>query len=65
MSQVPGLDAQIAALETAFTELVKALGRDQKLQVSQLARALENAARAPATDAPKAVALGELARRLR
>lgn len=63
--RVPGLDAQIGALEAAFTELVKALGRAKAIEITQIARTLENAATAQGVDAEKAAGLVELARKLR
>ena len=65
MNSVPDLDAQVAALATAYLELAKVLDRAKAIQLTQLARALETAASAASTDAPKAAALAELARNLR
>ena len=61
---MPNLDAQVAALGTAFVELAKMLGREQVIHVTQLATALTDAAKATAANGETTVAVAELARRL-
>ena len=59
------LNAQVGALGEAFVELVKMLGKNDSITVTQLARALETKAKASNTTAEMRAALDELARRLR
>ena len=63
--QPPSLDAQIDALGIAFLELAKMLGRGDYLAVTQLATAIETAARAAKAGQETEAAACELARRLR
>lgn len=44
---MPSNDSQIEALAIAFVELAKMLGREQLLQVTQLAASLETAVKVP------------------
>ena len=60
----PSLSAQIDALSTAFVEMAKMLGRAQRLNVMQLATALETAVKA-SQDKETEAAGAELARRLK
>lgn len=62
---MPDLNAQVAALGIAFTELAKMLGREQHIMVTQLAAAIETAAKAAPTNTEIVAAASELARRLR
>jgi len=62
---MPGLDAQVAALTDAFCELVKMLGKEDHIAVTQLARALEDKATTPKAGAETKAALSELARKFR
>lgn len=62
---MPSVDVQVEALAIAFVELAKFLDRNSTVPITQLARALENAAKASTTSAQAGVALGELARKLR
>jgi phage antirepressor YoqD-like protein len=63
--KAPSLDAQVAALGIAFTELAKMLGRKQAIQVTQLATALESAAKALGVNEGTTAAVSELASRFR
>ncbi|MEO7860577.1 MAG: hypothetical protein ABIU05_09050 [Nitrospirales bacterium] len=63
--KAPSLDAQVAALGIAFTELAKMLGRKQAIKVTQLATALESAAKALEANEGTTAAVSELARRFR
>ena len=58
-------DPRTGALETAFCQLVAMLGRSDHIAVTQLARALEDAATTSKTSAESNYALVELARKLR
>ncbi|WP_457324171.1 hypothetical protein [Roseateles sp. P5_E11] len=60
----PEVSAQVDALAIAFVEMAKMLGRSQKLNVMQLATAIETAARTCPDEGAKA-ASAELARRLK
>lgn len=62
---MPTIDAQVAALTIAFVELSKFLGRNQHIAVTQLATALEGAAKTSKANAETTAAVAELARRLR
>ena len=61
----PSLSAQIDALGIAFIELSKMLGRGDYLAVTQLANAIETAAKAAKVGSEGEAAAAELARRLR
>ena len=63
--KVPTPNAQVHALDVALCELAKMLGRNQLISVTQLASALETAAKASTTSAESGAALAELAHRLR
>ena len=62
---MPSLDSQVAALGIAFIELAKMLGREDRITVTQLAAAIETAAKASPTTEETVAAASELARRLR
>lgn len=62
---MPSNDSQIEALAIAFVELAKMLGREQLLQVTQLAASLETAVKVPTASKEVSAAVAELARRLR
>ena len=61
----PSLGSQIEALGIAFVELSKMLGRTENLAVTQLASAIESAAKAAKVGRETEAAAAELARRLR
>ena len=63
--QAPSLNAQTDALGIAFIELAKMLGRCDYLAVTQLANAIETAAKAVKAGPETEAAASELARRLR
>ena len=62
---MPNLNAQVAALEIAFIELAKMLGRAQRLSVTQLASTLDNEAKNLKSSTETVAAIAELSRRLR
>ena len=62
---MPNLDAQIAALGIAFIELAKMMGREQIIMVTQLASAIETAAKDAKSNTETQAAAEELSRRLR
>ena len=61
---MPPIDAQIDALEIAFRELAKMLGREQIITITQLATAIEAAAQGQRSNDETKAAVAELARRL-
>ena len=64
-SPAPSLGAQVDALGIEFVELSKMLGRTDNLAVTQLANAIETAAKAAKAGQETEAAAAELARRLR
>ena len=61
---MPAIDARVAALEIAFVELSKFLGRNHAIQVIQLATVLKDAARVSKANEETTAAVAELARKL-
>ena len=58
-------EARIEAIEIAFVELAKFLGRSNLIPVIQVATAIENEAKASKASAATVAAVAALARRLR
>ena len=61
---MPSIDARITALEIAFRELAKMLGREQLITITQLATAIEGAGQGQQSNDDTRAAIAELARRL-